>query len=320
MDLVRRPNVLRYNKRRYVKLGGGLVLPAVAGYVLFEPAATEPYGGTPMGYVLGISSLLIVLLLSWYGIHRRSPASRRNRRLAERRKPEGWEEAGTVSVRKAERRNISPQQSWRYSQTLQGWLALHINLGAALVVLATLHTGFEFGWNVHTLSYALMMIVIASGFLGLYAYLEYPRRITDNLKEDTLESLLLKIDELDELARVKALDLPDDVNELVLDSRRGTTIGGNLMQRLSGKQAHCPTTIAVQQIQQLGQRYIADAQPRFMRDLYSLLLRKERLVARARKVVCLQSRLDAWLYLHVPLSVALLSALSVHILSVLFYW
>ncbi len=287
MDLMQGPDVLRYGNGRYLKLGGWVALLAVLGYVLFEPAAVEPYGGTPMGYVLGIASFLIVLLLSWYGIHKRSPATGALRRSA---------------------------------MPLRGWLSLHINLGAALVVLVTLHTGFEFGWNVHTLAYALLMGVVASGFFGLYAYINYPRQITDNLEEDTLESLLLKIDELDELARVKALDLPDEVNELVLSSRQGTTIGGNLLQQISGKQIHCPTSIAVQQLQQLGQKYIADEQPKFMRDLYPLLLRKERLVARARKVVSLQSRLDAWLYLHVPLAAALLVSLSVHVFSVLFYW
>jgi hypothetical protein len=208
----------------------------------------------------------------------------------------------------------------RYGNTLQGWLALHINLGGALIVLTTLHTGFEFGWNVHTLSYGLMLVVIGSGFYGMYAYLNYPRRITDNLQEESLESLLLKLEELDELARVKALDLPDDVNELVFNSRQDTRIGGNLVQQISGKQTHCPTALAVQQVQLLGAKYIADEQAKCMRELYSLLLRKEQLVTRTRNVVKCKSRLEVWLYLHVPLSVALLLALAVHVFSVLFYW
>lgn len=320
MELVQRPNVLRYNNGRYLKLAGWLVLLSVAGYALFEPEATEPYGGTPTGYVLGILSLLIVFLLFWYGIHKRFPVSSRNRRVAERRKPEGWEVDEVVSTRREQRRHASPQQNWRYGQTLQGWLSLHINLGGALVVLATLHTGFEFGWNVHTLSYGLMLVVIASGLYGVYAYLNYPRLITDNLEEDTLESLLFKIDDLDERARVRALDLPDDVNELVRDARQGTLIGGGLMQMIRGKQSDCPTAIAVRQVRRLGQKYIADEQPKYMRELYLLLLRKEKLVERARKAVMLQARLNAWLYLHVPLAIGLLAALAVHVLSVLFFW
>lgn len=320
MELVQRPNVMRYNNGRYLKLGGWLALLAVAGYVLFEPAATEPYGGTPTGYVLGILSQLIVFLLFWYGIYKRYPVSERNRRVAERRKPEGWEVDEAASSRRTQRRRSEPQQDWRYGQTLQGWLSLHINLGTALIVLATLHTGFEFGWNVHTLGYGLMLAVIASGFYGLYIYHTYPRLITDNLEEDTLESLLFKIDDLDERARVRALDLPDDVNRLVHDSRQGTMIGGGLWHLIRGRQSDCPTQIAVRQIRRLGQKYIADEQPKYMRELYLLLLRKEKLVERARKAVMLQARLSAWLYLHVPLAIALLATLAVHVLSVLFYW
>jgi hypothetical protein len=320
MDLVQRPNVLKYENSRYFKLAGWLALLAVAGYVLIEPTTAKPYGGTPIGYTLGIASFLIVLLLFWYGIYKRSPASARDRRFAERRNPGAQAKEDIVSMRKGQRRHILPRKSWRYGRTLQGWLALHINLGGLLIVLATLHTGFKFDWNVHTLSYALMLSMIASGFYGLYAYLNYPRLITDNLEEDTLEGLLLKIDDLDELARVNALDLPDEVNQLVLNARQSTMIGGNLWQQLSWKKTICPTAIAVRQIQALGQKYIADEQPKFMRNLYSLMLRKERLVERARNVVKYKSRQEVWLYLHVPLAVALLATLSVHVVSVLFYW
>jgi hypothetical protein len=320
MDIVQRPNVLKYENGRYLKLSGLLAMLAVGGYVLFEPTTAKPYGGTPIGYTLGIVSFLIVLLLFWYGIYKRSPTSARDRRFVERRHPGGQANEEIVSTRKAQRRHILPRKSWRHGRTLQGWLALHINLGGVLIVLATLHTGFEFGWNVHTLSYVLMLGMIASGFYGLYAYLNYPRLITDNLEEDPLEGLLLKIDELDELARVNALDLPDEVNQLVLNARQDTMIGGNLWQQLSWKKTICPTTIAVLKIQALGQKYIADEQPKFMRNLYSLMLRKERLVERARNVIKYKSRQEAWLYLHVPMAVALLATLLVHVVSVLFYW
>ena len=51
-----------------------------------------------------------------------------------------------------------------------------------------------------------------------------------------------------------------------------------------------------------------------------MLLKKQELVARARRDVQLKSWLDIWLYIHVPLSVALLVTLITHIVSVFFYW
>jgi NhaP-type Na+/H+ or K+/H+ antiporter len=43
--------------------------------------------------------------------------------------------------------------------SLKGWTSAHVYLGLALIVVGTLDTGFQLGWIVHTLAWALMMIV-----------------------------------------------------------------------------------------------------------------------------------------------------------------
>src|SRR6266576_1116997 len=69
--------------------------------------------------------------------------------------------------------------------SLKGWTSAHVYLGLSLIVIATLHTGFQFGWNVHTLAYVLMMLVIASGIYGVSAYAFLPQALSDNRGEMT---------------------------------------------------------------------------------------------------------------------------------------
>ena len=52
----------------------------------------------------------------------------------------------------------------------------------------------------------------------------------------------------------------------------------------------------------------------------ALLTRKEAVLGRMRRHLKLKSWLQAWLYIHVPVTFALIAALSAHIVSVFFYW
>lgn len=271
--------LLEYKRYRYLRVALTLTALAIIAYLLHRPPVGA-HGGTWLGYTLGITSAAIVGLLLWLGIRRRQYL--------------GW-------------------------GTMQGWLSAHVYLGMSLLVLATLHTGFQFGWNVHTLAYALMLAVIFSGVYGLYAYLRFPRMLTENLGEDDLDALLLKIADLDELARVAALPLSDEINQIVRRASQQTRIGGGVLEQLSGRQKDCPTSAAVKRLRALGKN-LKSAQSRHHRELYSMLLRRELLVARARLAVMLKARLQFWQYFHVPFSIALMAALIAHVFSIFFYW
>lgn len=277
---VRHQSLLAYARYRYLKVTVVVVALTVGLYVWHRPP-TGPYGGTWLGYTLGTVAALLVLWLSFFGVRKRRYRS-------------------TLG-------------------TLQGWLSAHVYLGAALLVIATLHAAFQVGWNVHTLAFVLLVAVILSGFYGVDAYLRVPPRITDTLGDETLESLLLGIADLDRAVRPLALGLPDAVNQLVLASAQETRIGGTWRQQLSGRDAGCATATAVSGIQVVGKTLRGD-QARLNEQVYALLARKQELVNRARRAVALKARLDLWLYIHVPLSIALIAALVAHVLSVFFYW
>ena len=51
-----------------------------------------------------------------------------------------------------------------------------------------------------------------------------------------------------------------------------------------------------------------------------LLKQKEAALTRLRRHLRIRAMLEIWLYVHVPLTFALIAALSAHIISVFFYW
>ena len=98
---------------------------------------------------------------------------------------------------------------------LEGWLSAHVYIGVALIVVATLHTGFRFHWNVHTLAFVLMVIVIVSGIFGAYAFLRYPAMMTANRGGSTLKTMSAELAGLDQACRDLVLTFDDETVALV---------------------------------------------------------------------------------------------------------
>lgn len=280
---MRHRTVLEYKGYRYLKTASVLSLVALIAYIWAKPAAEGPqfpFGSTWTGYALGTLGALLIVWLLWFGVRKRS---------------------------------------YKSSGSVQGWLSAHVYLGTALIAIGTLHTGFSFGWNIHTLAYVLMLLVIFSGFYGIYAYLRVPSLISQNMGQDTLEGLLSEIEDIDRDAVRLALQLPDEVNRAVARSVRKTRIGGGVWRQVQGRQRRDPTRTALLLIEKLGKQFVAD-EANQARELYTLLVHKQNLVARARREIRFKAVLQLWLYLHVPLSIGLLVALTAHIVSVFFYW
>ncbi len=276
---MRHYSIVEYARFRWFKAAAILCAGSIAAYLWHDPVP-KPYGGTWLGYTLGTIGALLILWLTWYGVRKRRYDSQGN---------------------------------------LQGWLSAHIYLGVALVVVVTLHTGFEMGWNVHTLAYVLMLAVIASGLYGTVVYLRVPRAMTANLGEETLESILLRIGDVDREAREKALSLPDELVTLVDRSVSGTRLGGGVLQLLRGRDPACPTAAAVREWPRAAATLKGEA-ARLSKEVYGQMLQKNQLLARARRDMRYQAILDLWLFVHVPLAFMLLAALTAHIISVFIYW
>lgn len=273
-------SVLVYQRYRYLKLSLFAVLVCIIAYAAHNPV-DKPNGGTWLGYVLGIVGALLILWLMWFGVRKRSYRSSRG--------------------------------------TVEGWLSAHVYLGLSLLIIATLHTGFHFGWNVHTLAYALMVAVIVSGFYGVVVYLRYPDVMTSNIGEETQDSMLQKIADLDRECRKTAMNLSDEINSLILNASENTSVGGGVLRQLSGSDPACPTTAAVVRLQELG-KHLTGADARLNHQLLTMMMKKKDLLASARRDVQYKALLNIWLYFHIPLSFGLLAALIAHVISVFFYW
>jgi hypothetical protein len=278
-------SILEYKRGRYLKLALLLSVAAIAVYAWHEPrGSVKPYGGTWLGYTLGTIGAVIILWLMWLGVRKR------RYRLA----------LGQV----------------------QGWTSAHVYLGTSLLVIATLHCGFEFGWNLHTLTYALMVAVIFSGFFGVYAYLRYPRMMTENLAGEAVDDLVEKINELDKRCLQLALELPDEVNAVVAKASRALPRppgGGRRRALLPWGRARRPTRDAAAALRRIGAKFKGEQAVQNER-LVTEMTRKSVLIDQVRRDMRFRALLRAWLVFHVPLSFGLLGALIAHTVSVFFFW
>lgn len=273
---------LTHANSRWAKISALLCLFASAVYVLTDPAP-RPNGGSFAGYLLGTIGVLMIIWLSMIGLRKRIITT----------KP--------------------------YS--LKAWTSAHVYLGLSLIVIATLHTGFQLGWNVHTLAYVLMMIVIISGLYGIFVYARLPEQLSANRQEATQPQMLEAIRVLDRQLDTAAQPLDKVDSDIVRMSLEECEIGGTLWQRLTASHPRCGNRRALDAIQALvnQQMQTRKADPKLTQILF-LLERKEAALAQARRHIRMKTQLEIWLYVHVPMTIALLAALTAHILSVFLYW
>lgn len=284
-------SLLRYKNGRWLKLGMLLAFGSVALYAWHNPQPTAN-GGTWLGYVLGTVGAILIIWLAWFGIRKRDYRST--------------------------------------SSTVQGWLSAHVYLGLALIIVGTLHTGFQFSWNLHTLAYALMCAVILSGIFGLVVYVRYPATLSDNRNNKTQAELLQQLDEANQQVILATNDLNPNHKAMVDSSIELTQIGGNLRQQLSGRD-HSTVMVNGQLMGNPNQRTVIQQLATLMGDdspahnaqarlAIQSLNRRSELLKRLRKDIRIRAMLDIWLLIHVPATIALLTALTAHIFIVFYYW
>lgn len=264
----------------WAKIATALSVVVIAVYFLID-VDPRPNGGTWYGYLLGTVGVLLILWLTLLGVRKRAMTKGR------------W--------------------------SLKAWTSAHIYLGLSLIVIGTLHTGFQLGWNVHTLAWALMMLVILSGLFGIGAYTVLPQKLSTNRDEMTEPQMLDALKSIDRQLHDAAQPLDQRHAALVAMSLESDPLKGGIFTRLVGRYPNCGTRRAHATLRRetAYQPNIADDP---LERVTALFERKEAMLARMRRHAKLKAQLEVWLYVHVPMTFALLAALSAHIVSVFFYW
>ncbi len=272
---------LAYRNFRWLKVAVLFALAAMVGYWFVDDSPRHG-GGTWYGYILGTIGLLLILWLTGLGLRKRVMS--------------------------------------RGAFSLKGWTSAHVYLGLSLIIIATLHTGFQFGWNVHTLAYVLMMLVILSGIWGISVYATLPAALSNNRDERTQAQMIDDIRSLDRQLHEAAQPLPPQDAELVRQSLLQDPFAGSAFQRLTGRYPRYTTADAREIFRREVDRQRGDPHSETLTKIENLLARKQSALARLRRHLKLKALLEIWLYVHVPLTFALIAALSAHVISVFFYW
>ncbi|MFQ5449788.1 MAG: hypothetical protein ACE5E9_04125 [Nitrospinaceae bacterium] len=266
---------MNYRQYRWMVLNLLFLSLLILFYWLDHPVNGKR-GSTFLGYTYGVLALAGILFLMGFGLRKRSYASSRG--------------------------------------TVLGWLSGHVWIGISLIAIVPMHGGFNFGPNVHTLGYVLLVAVVLSGVWGACNYLYLPSQILSNRGGGNIRDLLVQIQvigsDLESLEQQKSDSFIRLMN--TIDSPFKPTLTGLIF---SGK----------------NQGLTKDKE---VTDLITSIPRKEQdeaiqAVRLVRKKMELQNKLKQeagayfwlkiWLYFHVPLSIALLAVVAIHVFSVFYF-
>ena len=263
-----------YRKYRWFWVNLIVLVGLVIVYLQDSPIGGRN-GATAVGYTYGSLATAGILYLMWFGIRKRSYSS-------------------------------------KYT-TLKGCLSAHVWLGIALVIIVPLHAGFHFGVNVHTLAYALMMIVVLSGIWGALRYEELAPQILSHRGSAPIKKLieqqLLLSNEIGALSSQKSdafLKLADKIDFTFVPSITASFLSVRPRPIATAEGAELLAALPAGE-QDDGVKLIALANRK--RDVVTALLNEARTL----------NRLKIWLFIHVPISCALLAAVAIHIFSVFYY-
>ncbi len=284
---------LTHRSGRWAKWAVALIIASAIGYWA-EDLRVPPNGGSVFGYTSGTIAAFLMLVLTYLG----------------RRKRHYGSKLGTV----------------------KGWTSAHIYLGIALIALTLLHSGFQVGWNWHTLAFALMLIVCFSGIYGVWAYQHYPALIDRNNLSQTRGALIDQLLALDQEIAASLTRHEPHIASMVQGALERTTLADRWLDILRGddrSEVLLPgrglvpnenmTTLVDYLIEQIEQGAQGDTALN-LQSLTTSLGERATLISRIKEDLRLVTLTRIWLIVHIPLAFAAVVAVIIHVIAVFLYW
>lgn len=266
---------------RWRLLGALLAALLTALYLAYAETAGPTHGGSVPGLAYGFLAALLVLVLLFFGVRKRWYRSR-------------W-------------------------GTLEGWLQAHLYLGIVALVAALFHAGFRFHDRLAVAALVTLVLVVATGIVGAILYGTVPRLLTEvqsNLSgEDTSRELNRLTRAMARLARGRSPAFEGIHRAILAQSLPRRAAGLRVLFTAPGRGAE----VAAQGAWTGRLREVPAGEEEALRELLVLSRQHKELHRRLAYQERYQNLLTAWLYLHVPLSVALLVLVAAHVLAAVYY-
>lgn len=268
---------------RWRNVGLIALIAAVAAYVR---AARDgfPHGGSAAGIVFGALGLAAIFALLFFGVRKRDYKSRLGR--------------------------------------LETWLHIHIYLGLLSFVLILLHSGFRFHDKVAISAFVVLILVVATGVWGAMLYQRVPRLLSEvqtNLPAEEISDQLNQLARsMARLAGERSTAFREVYRVLLAEAKPGVFAG---WRSLFGKSSLFERSGTEKDGK--WQSLFARVGPEEQGDLRRLLILSRQQRALYRRFVIQQryrNLLQVWLYLHVPLSIALIVVVAAHLVAVFYFW
>lgn len=272
--------IRRYD-RRWQMIAGLLLAALLASYVWYEKSEGYTHGGSPMGLLYGTIALALIVLLLFFGVRKRSYRS-----------------------------------TWG---TMEEWLQSHIYLGIVTFILIVAHTGFRFEDQIAVALMIVVTIVVLSGVVGALLYKTVPRMLTEvdsNLPASTISDEMNQLTRsMSRVASGKSEPFQKIYKTLVREAIPPPLAGWRLLFRRDlrgsiGSRSDDWGSLL---------RLVPEPEQKDLRQLLVLSRQQKELHLRLASQQRFRNLLDSWLFVHIPLSVAMIVLIIAHLWGVFYY-